>query len=524
MAKKKSKKDKKEKKLKIAAAPTKSQYDVLKETLMEPLSPQYKEVIEARLSNLNDLSLYKDITDVSREIAGLKKDYSDALKVIPEGEQKSLYFMNTVNIIGYEPAGSVLKKLYPKPFAPYAFLADNYWASDKARREFRIDIERDGWILLAPERSSKKRIKAVHDILQELDIDRLWVDLCDNLNTFGNFWMMWDLNLMGGVNGKPNLLLPEKIVPVFDPFMDEVIAWEYVWKSHRYVLPVDYDNLDHVMTYSMRSRQIGSPALSSLIVEIEADMHATIYNNTVMQKGGLIKGILALSKPEDQQTINYENQSDYSDKVQQMINRKLSGIRGGGQLVAMAGVEDYHDLNKLGEIEGIYQKSSDRTAGRTAMLHGISPERIGVRDFSQYKNKMEVTDSMSISMDNNQYYFTSLVSKYVNEEVLEKRFGIYDVQIQASGEFGSISTSAAEFGLKIAQMGCNMMPVDEFRTKVLHWEPIGGSEGSEYVGNLLNKKNEASITKALGPINLNYVSYGGERLYKHKPKFIKYYS
>lgn len=499
------------------------QDEVIKNAITDPLLTGDKDKILSSIKKLQDPIFWNDVVAVSKEINYLNQTYKQAVARVPEDKmEKALYFLNTINVIGYEPAGSVLKKLYPRPFAPYAFLADNYWASDKARKEFRIDVERDGWVLTAPDRTAKARIKAVYNLLMELGIDFYWVDWCDNLNTFGNFWNLWDANMLGGVKGSPIMLLPEKLTPIYEPFQDEIIAWEYVWKQHRFVFPIDYRDLDHVMTYSMRSRQIGSPALSSMIVEVEADMHATIYNNTVMQKGGLLKGIIALEKPDDSTTINYENQLDYSDRVQQMINRKLAGIRGGGQLVAMSGVANYHDLNKLGEIDGIYQKSSDRTAARTAMLHGITPSRIGITSFSQYKNKMEVADSMALSMDNNQYYYTAKVAKYINEEILQKRFKIYDVQIRASGEFGSISTAAADFGVKIAQMGARILTVDEFRTKVLHWEPYGGELGSAFIGDLLNQ-DQQTIEKAVGPIYVPWITDGKNKIQKHKPEFIKYY-
>lgn len=496
--------------------------DTVKNVLKANLAPEDYNLIPM-IENLQNTELYGDIVNVVKERSRTDRAATKALGRIPaERRDKTLSFLNNLGAVGYEAAGSVLKKNYPNPFAPYAFLADNYWAADKARREMRVDIQRDGYALIAPDRTSKQRIKAVNKILDELQIPTFWVEWADHVNTFGNVWLDVDKNLMGGIGpGKIKMLLPEKVVPIYDRYNEFIEFIEYDVQGKRILYP--WDKLDHIMTYNARSFQLGSPCLTSMIVEIEADLQAALYNNTVMQKGGLIRGVLALSAPDDGHIINEESYVDYASKMQLLINKKFSGVRGAGGLLAMFGIDNFFDLNKIGEIDGIYQKSSDRTAGRTALLHGIPPERLGIHNSSQYQNNAQVTDSMSLSTDNNQYYLTTLVSNYINEKILKERLGIEDITISAAGEFGSVSKLAAEFGKFIAQMGCDSVTVNEFREKVLHWEPLPTALGDKFVGELLNQKDVPSMTKAVGPAYIPQMMYGGQEFKKHKANIVRNY-
>lgn len=493
--------------------------DVIKNELLKPLKVKDQEYLSKELQLLNSS---KDPVFLSKQISKINRAFEKAYSTLPEGaETKAISYLNNIGAVGYEAAGSVLKKLYPAPFQPYAFIADNYWAADKARGEIRIEIERNGYVLIAEERTSKKQIKAVNEILNQLEIPQLWTDWADTLNTFGNFWNRIHTNKLGGLKpGAIEMLLPERLIPVLDVWSENIIAWDYEegGKSLRYSL----DGLDHVMTYSTRSRQLGSPALTSMIVEIEADMQATFFNNTVMQKGGLIKGILSLAAPDGGDSINDQSYVEYADKIQQLINKKMSGVKGGGQLAAMFGIQDFFDLGKISDIDGIYQKSSDRTAARVSLLLGCPAERMGIRNYSQYQNIAQVTDSVALSMDNRIYMLTSKVADYINTEILQKRLGVHNIFIQESGEFNSVSKSAAEFGKIVSDMGSNVITVNEFRTKVLRWEPLEDEElGNSFLGSI---KNEALLAKATQTPSGKSMRIDGKKFIKHRPSEIKYYT
>ena len=500
-----------------------TQLDAIRINGLKNLEPGERTFINNQIKDLLNVNTWSDINDASKKVDILDKTLKKAFsKLEPEAREKTLSFLNNLGAVGYEPAGSVLKKLYPNPFQPYSFLADNYWAADKARREIRVEIERDGYVLIAPDRTSKREIKVVNDVLDELNIPELWTTWADHLNTFANIWLDVDKNLMRGIGPeKIKMLLPEKVVPEYDRYQENIIAWKYITMGKEFIYPLD--SLDHIQTYSMRSFQLGSPSLTSLIVEIEADMHATIFNNTVMQKGGLIKGVLSIAAADPTNVINEQSYIDYADKIQEMINKKFSGIRGGGQILAMYGIDNYFDMNKIKEIDGIYQATSDRTAARVAMMFGVSPERLGINNYSQYKNNALVTDSIALSLDNNQYFLTGIVADYINNKILKERLGIENIIIEPSGEFGSISTAAAQFAQLIAQAQCRLMTVDEFRVKCLHWQPLGSPDGDEYIGNFLEKaidQKSMQVAKSLGPAVLNY-AFGNKSLIKHKPRVIR---
>lgn len=480
----------------------------------------YPEKVQQRLENsfnkLEDTGFYTGIEDPIKEIAVL--NHIAKTEANKEALTKAVNYLNNSVAVGYEPAGSILKRLYPKPFEIFGFIGNNYWAAVKARREVRIEIERDFYVLTAPERTSKARIKAVNAILDQLGIPQLWVEWSDQLNLFGNSWNLIDTNLLGGIKGKIEPLIPERVVPIYNLYKDEIVGWEYEWKGKTITFPLD--SVDHLKTYSARSNQIGSPTLSSVVIEIEADIHATIYSNTLMQRGTLIKGILSLKNRNDDSVINEQSYWDYTNAVQTLINKKFSGVRHSGQLAVIPEADKYFDFNN-NELDGIWKTTSDRTAARTGMLLGVPPERMGLRTTSQYKNDQEINDSLSLSFDNNQYYLTTIVANYINEKILKERLGIEDIQIQASGEYGAISKSAAAFGQLISQMGVGIMSVDEFRTKTLHWEPLGGPEGAELIGKI--KENPQTLAKAVGPAFVPEVWAGTKKILKHKPQHIRYY-
>lgn len=498
--------------------------DVIRNVSLNVLDPQDKENISRRLDRVFKTGLWKDINSAAKEVSSLDKDIKKAFdKVDPSVRKKTMSFLNNLGAVGYEPAGSVLKRLYPNPFQPYSFLGDNYWAADKARREFRVEVDRDSYVLVANDRTSKREIKAVNQILDILQIPLLWTTWVDHLNTFANIWLEVDDNLKNNITPDAiKMLLPEKVVPEYDRYQENVIAWKYITMGKEFVYPIG--SLDHIQTYSLRSFQMGSPSLTSLIVEIEADMHATIFNNTFMQKGGLIRGVLSIAAPDGEQVLNEQSYIDYANIVQEKINKQNSGVRGGGQLLAMYGIDKFFDMGKANDINGLWDKTSDRTAARVAMMFGVSPERLGINNYSQYKNDALVADSIALSLDNNQYYLTGIIADYINKRILKDRLGIENITIQASGQYGAVSKAAAQFAQLLAQAGAKIMTVDEFRTKCLHWEPLGGTEGQEFIGSILEKqmlaKQATTAAKAIGPVALNYC-FGNRTILKHYPKIIR---
>lgn len=428
---------------------------------------------------------------------------------------------------GYQQAGSELRRLYPAPFAPYAFIGDNYWAAWKSRRELRVETMRDGYVIMAPERYSKKQIKLVEQVLKELKLSEFRVNAADHLNVFGNCWINKSNNGFNGVTGL-NFLLPEKITPRLDVIGETIVAWRYYYGGRNYDIPLS--DVDHLKTTSLRSLQLGTPSLQPLLVDIEASMFASIFNNTAFQKGGLIKAIISIEPPPTNfdSVVNPNIVFDFVKKLQEMYQRQFSGVRGALQLMFSPMVKDVHNLISPKDLEGIYKETNDRTAMKAAVVLGCTPERIGIPRQSQYQNNALVDDSVSLSFDNNQYYLVGIVDDYINNVLIPRLFGTNEIYIQASGEYGSISTSAAEFGAAIAQLGAKVITVDEFRVKVLHWEPLGGELGGKFLGDLAFVEAEKAVggpaaSKYFGIANPDLMVRGGVKIVKHHPRDIKFY-
>jgi hypothetical protein len=500
---------------------------------------QRKEII-SDLENRYSTELYQDPFNAAKGIRSLENKLDNYLNENNKREKGFPLINSSTSILGYEPAGSVLRKLYPNPFAVYSFIGNNHWATLVARMAVREDIARDGYVLLSPEGASKKNLKKVQTMLDDLYIDDFRLNAADMLNVYGNCWIDRDRNLLGGLKGI-QLLLPEKILPILDTYGDFVLGWEYVIGNKRFYF--NLGELDHLKTFNLRSMQLGNPGLAPVVVDVEADLYASIYANMMFQKGGLVRAIVSLGdhkdSPDDASSINMNTGLHFSQKVYELFSRQYSGVRGANQLTFLPNVKNVYPVTNPKDLEGPYKETSDRTAAKLALLLGVSPRRLGVHLSSQYENRMAVEDAESLSADNHRFYLTNIVDTYINNVIIKKYLGIDDVELKFSGEYSSLSINAAEFGLKIAQMGVDCVTVDEFRTRALHWEPLGGKEGAEFLGSVKNasmlmkgaanagknkdyKEVEMLLQKAVGPKNPSFIqSYEGKTLIKYKPRDVR---
>ena len=255
-----------------------------------------------KLSGLYKTELYTDPIEASKAIRDVKNAEAKVVRPMEHGLDDHLNAAIEINkgfpltstsnaMLGYEAAGSTLRKLYPNPFAPYSFVGNNHWATFRARSAFREDAFRDGFVFQAPDGVAKRKLKLIQTAFDDLDLWNKMLDMMDHVNTFGNCWIDRDRNLLGGLKGI-NLLLPEKIVPYMDTFGDFVIGWEYQVGGKELYLPLGA--VDHIKTYNLRSFQLGSPPLAGVLTDIEADMYAAIYANMIFQKGGLIRAIVSM--------------------------------------------------------------------------------------------------------------------------------------------------------------------------------------------------------------------------------------
>lgn len=433
---------------------------------------------------------------------------------------------------GYAQAGSILRKMYPNEFLLHAFLAEAYWASVKSRKELWVETDRDSYTLIASPSVPKKTIKQIYNTLEQLKVPFYRNKFRDSLLVFGNVVLVNKRNKFGGLL-EFNPLLMEKVEARYDRNADQITGWDYTVGQKRFFIP--YDNADHLKVYNARSNVIGTPCTNSIIVDIEAALQAAIYNNNLMQKGGLLKVLIGMKEPALGNIVNDKVQLNLAEEFQKWAERRFGGVRSAGQMAFIPMLDSVHILNKISEMDAAWTKLDDKTASKTSLLYGLYPERIGLARTTQYENKVLVTNDLALSLDNNNYYVQNIVDEYITRTVILEGMGIDNVKIQASGDFSAISKTAADTGLAIAQMGVDAVTVDEWRVEYMHVDPLGGELGQKFLGEFLRKippkgspqlsQSDLDAIRVLGPSRQYIPEYREVEcsFVKHKRKNIAFY-
>lgn len=482
--------------------------------------PEIKTAIHRLYSNsAGDVSQdFRDsrlVTDYfAKKFAGnVDVDLAPATKTYGPTGLSTLVAPGSLN--NYEQAGSVLRRIFPSPWALHAFLADNWHTAVVCRRILSKETMRDGFSLVADKSAAKRKIKQCYEVLKKLDIKNKRNKMRDNIAWCGNSVQRKHKNRSGGITDIEILLLCQ-LEPIFEQYRDKIWGYQYyINNPSQEIIPAS--DVDHLFTYSAKSNVIAQPTMNPIVTLIEACLHSQVYQNTLMQKGGLMRGLFTMAKlSNDKEIINDKTYMELAETLTKYFEKRFGGVQGSGQLGFAPFVEKYIDLNNINAMDGAWEKLNHSTSLETCALFGVPPERVGMQRGSQYKNEAQVADSMTLGFDNELYYTLGIVDDYWNEIIEE--MGFEGIRIEVDGEFSSISVSAAEFGKLISQMGQAIMSVNEFRTKVLKWAPLDSSFGDKMIGELA----EADIPKAMGsPKSIKYSV--NENLIRHKFDQIAYY-
>jgi hypothetical protein len=496
-----------------------------------PLHPELKVSVEKAANRYIADNYSGDELDQREQKARDLETIRDATELgvmdMVEKSKKSFTLLSpTANPAGYQPAGSILRKIYPREYALQCFIAEAYWAAAKARKELWVEMHRDDYALVAAKGVPNRTIKMINNALEDLKITYYRNKLRDTVLVCGNAILANKKNKFGGLL-EINPLLMERVDPHYN-LKGEVDGWIYLDGNKPVLIP--YDAVDHIATYSARSNVLGQPSMSSALIDIEAALQAAIYNNNVMSKGGLLSVVFRLAKPEGGQW-NDRSSMNLADTFTKWLERRFGGIRSSGQFAFIPMIEGVDVLNKIGEMDAAWTNLDDKTATKTAGLLGVFPERIGIVRKSQYENKQAVDDYMSLSFDNNNYYVTDLVDEYLTRTIIKEGMGIDNVKIQASGEFSSVTKTAAEVGKLISEMGADVMTVNQFRTDIMHISPLDGELGEKFLGEVTReaamakaKNSGSNLTKAIGPVSKTaLLEYAQVPYTIHKRKNIAFY-
>lgn len=433
------------------------------------------ERIQSLATQLSSLATYKDPARVFSLTKQFRSDvaaFTDKyLKGNDNLEQVNKYFgmFGLGDLFGFRPQGTNFWQLFPNPFGIFAYLAENHWAVWCCREEFTREIASDGYYFVGNEANFKKAQKVMHEF--ELEEKRIeWADHC---KTYGNFWVWPKFTKMGALK-ELKTLLPQYLEPRFSADGQRVIQWCYYVGFVSYLF--DADQLWHeVYRKSMRHYDLGNPPLATLLTDLEADIQASMYNNMVFQKGGLI-GLAILMEANNKNGIPGTNTMQLGRQIEDELRANHSGARAGYDTIVLSGAKDIKQLNKLADMDGAFHKGSDKCSKQVAHVMGVPHERLGiVTNSSEQYHAASLEDQAALRFDQSIYQVIRVPDKFINTKIFPA-CGINDVQIRARERYNAFTEKMA---IAIAHLGKldGLMSVDEARVDIMHLPPLGGKEG-----------------------------------------------
>jgi hypothetical protein len=475
VAKKKKKKKKEQKNLNVVVTQESSS-----SFLPAGVSEQDRQEIAFLSNKLLQIKSYGDVASCFSSIKHLEDKFRNLVKqgvVTPQDINKGYYAITGVNdIFGYKPQGTKFFDLFPNPFAVFGYLADNHWAFKSCRDEYYKAVSADGFLLIG---ADTPRQKEVASILRHYNIEELRLNLVDHCKVFGNAWVRPREGMFNNVKDL-ELVPPHRIFPIMDQAKEKIIAWELSNGLTNQVLTKD--EVKHlVYKPALRNPDIGMPPVSCMLVDIEADMQASIWNNMVFQKGGLV-GLVILMETLKEGQVNLPgvSNSEMARQLQMEMNANWSGARSGFGSVVIQGAKDVKKVNDIQSLDGAFHKTSDKTSKQMAHVLGVPHERLGIiTNASQQYHAARLQDFQMKYFDDSIREVTKIVDHYLNTQILPL-LGIRDVKIKAKDRNNSMTRVITQSGVDIATMD-NIMTKDEYRVEYLKLPPLGSPIGDEFM-------------------------------------------
>lgn len=484
MSKKHKKKDKAEKKALKTAAST--------------LTDLPTERIKALGNHLSNIASYADVGSAFMAMDALKKEVEPILQSKGlaglQAIDKSFNMFGVNDPFGYSPQGSTFKRLFPNPFGIFAYLADNYAPFRMCRLEYKKEIKSDGFYLGGNENKFKPALLA----LKEQGMEKLIQRMCDHLMVYGNFWIWPIKNLLGGIK-EFRLLEPQFLRPIMHNQRREVVGWEYDLGIGFIRFGIN-DLIQGVQDPSMTCPQIGSPRLGALLVDIEADIQASMFNNTVFQKGGLI-GIAIMMEPPNANTVPGQGGvNNYANIMEAKLNSNKSGARAGYGYGVFEGknikVEKLHDLKTM---DGAFHGTNERVKKDVAILLGVPCSRVGVMlNTAGVYNAIGLEDGAILQWDKSVNEVIAEALEVVNEQMLPL-LKITDVFMKHHKRYNAMTRTATQSMLDLAQID-GVMSIDEGRVQFLKRPPLGGPAGAMPLRRIPNVSATSEGVPAVRPV------------------------
>ena len=426
------------------------------------------EKIKYIVGRLNNIATYQDVSHCFHLYDELKKEVQPLLssKGFEGFTSKEFGMIGVTDIFGYRPQGSQFWNLFPNPFGIFAYLAENHWAVRNCRSEYFKEILSDGYTLVG----NRKRFKEFAKVAKHIKLNYLRAVIADHLKIFGNVWIRPERNFIHGIQ-QFKLLLPHYIRPILTPDGQKIIAWEYQLGNGCIIYGKE-QLLHQIYRPSQRHYEIGNPPLGAMLIQIEADIQADMYNNVMFQKGGLMGMAILLDRP----VGNFNNSlSSYAQQLQAELSANHAGARTGFDAVVLENTREVKMLNDLSTLDGAFHKGSDKCAKQIAHCMDVPHERLGIiTNASQQYHAARFSDDMTEQFDKAVNEITNVTDDFVNTRILPM-IGFNDVQIRAKSRYNSLARTATQSGVDLGQL-FGVISVNEYRVEFLKLHPIKGGD------------------------------------------------
>lgn len=440
------------------------------------------EKVKFLADRLTNITSYKDIGDTFYAFDQLKKELQPVLETKGSGYiyevDKSFGLFGVTDLFGFRPQGTTFWNIFPNPFGIFGYLAENYWPVQVCRFAYYREILSDGWYLVGDSDKVEKAKKLLHTF----NITELRAMLADYLKIYGNFWIWPKNNLLGGLKDL-KVLLPHYLRPLLTPDGRKIIGWEYQIGFSTMIFKRD-EILHQVYRRSMRHYDIGNPPLGSCLIGIEAAIQGEMFNNMVMQKGGLYGLAVLLESPKGP-TVPGVNGLTMARQVEAELRANHSGARAGYETIVLSGASDVKQLSPLKDMDGAFHKISEQVAKNVAHVMGVPHEELGiVSNAQQQYHAAKLYDAQAKNFDKSIEEVVSIVDKFLNEQLFPL-MGIKDVQIRAKKRYNSLTRTVSQTILDFGQID-GFMSIDEARVGIAELPPLGGKEGKRPLRKLPN--------------------------------------
>jgi len=407
----------------------------------------------------------------NKELAGIYKEaYKNGL---PKRTKDAISLVSMSDLYGYKPGMSRMYNLFAQnPFGLFAFISRHHPAIRGCIQVIMDEIANDGYVLISEKGTSRKRLKEVYRRLKSTRIPDMRLTLAKHLKIYGNAWILPHNNMLGGKSDVMQILSPPRILPDIDPVTDRIRGWLYKPGPGVGTINLPVDKVWHLRLMSMDDyRPIGDPPLGPAILDIEADMAASAFNNQVFQKGGLLGLIVSIKVPDTIDPFGDE-ELDYTEELQERVNTEFSGAKAGQSMLVSPNIDNVYNVNPVGKLDSSFKTLHYETAKTIALCLGVPPEKIAVSrsDTLQYIPSL-VEDSVNTSFDKSMNNLINYIDEFINEKILKERFGITDILIQSGGRYGALTTNACEAIKTLADAGPIITVNDAFE-RILGWEPL----------------------------------------------------